>query len=60
MTYTKGEVIESKNGTTTVYHPDISDEERARRQDELHKAAARFLRAVERGKNTNEHTGDAG
>lgn len=46
-TYTKGEVIESKNGTTTVYHPDISDEERAKRQDELHKAAARFLRSVE-------------
>lgn len=56
-TYTKGEVIESKNGTTTVYHPDISDEERAKRQEELRRAAVRFMREVAKVSKDEKNTG---
>lgn len=55
--YVKGEVFECKSGTTTVYHPVLTDEERAIRHDELYQAAVRFLKAVERLRMQIEKTG---
>lgn len=48
------EVFESPGFIVTVHHPDLTDEERARRMEQLKKVTADFLRHVEEVKRNQE------
>lgn len=48
MGYSRTEVQEFKNGKNIVHFPDLTEEERAKRQKQLEQAAIRFMKAVER------------
>lgn len=50
MRYSKTEIQEFKNGVNIIHFPDLTEDERANRQEQLKKAAERFLKAVERMK----------
>lgn len=50
MGYSKTEIHEFKNGSNMVLFPDLTEDERAARQEKLKKAAERFMKAVERVK----------
>jgi hypothetical protein len=45
-TYSRTKVMESPGWKITIHFPDLSAEERAKRQKELHDAATRFMKAV--------------
>ena len=49
-TYSRKVIKVYPNGVNTVYFPDLTDEERAKRQKNLYDAAERFLRCVERAR----------
>lgn len=48
------EVHKYPNGTSTIYHPDISDAEWEKRHKEFEKTCARFMRHVEEQRIKNE------
>lgn len=48
MRYSKTEVQEFKNGVNVIHFPDLTEEERENRKEQLKKATARFMAAVER------------
>lgn len=45
-TYSRTKVMESPGWKITIHFPDLTTEERAKRQKELHDAAATFMKAV--------------
>lgn len=47
-------ITEQSNGTDRVFIPVLTDEERAKRQEQLMQAAIRFMKAVERAKKEGE------
>ena len=47
-TYSRTEVLQFKNGESIVHFPDLTDEERTQRHQQLKAAASRFLKAAER------------
>lgn len=47
-TYSKTIVQEFDNGVNIIHIPDLTDEERARRQQQLRRTAEHFLKALER------------
>lgn len=54
MGYSKTEVQEFKNGVNIVHFPDLNEDERAARQEQLKKAAERFMKHIERAKGEKE------
>lgn len=50
MGYSKTEVQEFRNGVNIVHFPDLTEEERANRNEQLKKAAERFMKQIERRK----------
>lgn len=53
-TYARTKVMESPGWKITIHFPDLTTEERAKRQKELHDAAATFMRAVISETNENK------
>lgn len=51
MGYSKTIVQEFKNGVNVIHFPDLTEDERARRQEQLYNAAERFLKVVENANN---------
>lgn len=49
MGYSKTITQEFQNGVNIVHFPDLTEEERKKRQERLVKAAERFLKHVEEG-----------
>lgn len=48
MEYVLTDTIETKSGTTRVYRPVLTEEQRAKRQQDLYEAARRFLQENEK------------
>lgn len=48
--YSKTEVQEFKDGVNVVHFPDLTEEEKAERNEQLKKAAERFMKQVERSR----------
>lgn len=53
-TYSKTIIQKFDNGVNIVHIPDLTDEERARRQAQLRRAAEQLLKEVERVKKQQE------
>lgn len=54
MGYSKTIVQEFKNGVNVIHFPDLTEDERARRQEQLYNAAERFLKVVENEARNNK------